>query len=137
MVTKKNWLLKNKMDPNIDIDVYKQLWWWKKRVSSWCTITLVCLITSSFKFTFDGSIWIHNLRTVQRLDYIFQHTFNGMAITDQSHDIIYENERKFHMYNVKLMFYANPIVNDYSNEKIFMSYGVAPNKSVRNYCWVT
>jgi hypothetical protein len=37
----------------------------------------------------------------------------------------------------KHMFYANPIVNDYSNEKTFMSYDVAPNKSVRNYYWVT
>jgi len=82
------------MDPNIDFDVCKQLWWWKKKkVSSWCTITLVCLITSSFKFTFDASIWIHNPRTIQGLDYIFQHTFNGMAITHQSHDIIDENER--------------------------------------------
>ncbi len=90
---KKIWLLKEKMDPNIDFNVCKQLWWWKKYISSWCTITLVCLITSSFKITFDGSIWIHNLRTIQRLGYIFQHTFNGMAITDQSHDIIDENER--------------------------------------------
>ncbi len=35
------------------------------------------------------------------------------------------------------MFYANPIVNAYINEKTFMSYDVAPNKSVRSYCWVT
>jgi hypothetical protein len=74
---------------------------------------------------FKGLVIFFNIHLMEWLLQI-NHMISLMKMKDNSTCII-----------SKHMFYANPIVNDYSNEKTFMSYDVAPNKSVRNYYWVT